>query len=440
MNMISNLLSGMNTEQVLEPKISSFQPGQMFKGKIIKLYPNGMASLQAGKQKVVAQLEAPLDVRHQYWFQVQPGSGKVRLKVISTIPSQYGQDENTVRSLIDALSISDKSVKDDTIKFFLKEQLPLTKDLLEQSGAWLKEMHSLEKGHEAIKFMLQKQLPFSKETFHAILALFDENSVANSIENLKSHLQEVPLSNVGSKLLQLLQNVSQSSMDIEQMMLEDPAIKQSSLMNSSLLTNEFKRLVSQMGYNYENDMIQTFGQAKGEQNEGSRVSVKPLLIEFIKETHLEPLKADAQQLLNKITGIQLAGNENGPIGQQVVQIPLFFPEKTVDLTVQWNGRMKNNGELDPDYCRVVFYLELAALGETFVDMQVQNRIITISIMNENDKIKPMAQPLIPYLKEQLNMINYTLSNVQFRGFSQPSKKQHSPIYTKNTYSGVDLRI
>lgn len=443
MNRITSLLSGMKHEaQLQDLKISTFQPGQMFKGKIIKLFPNGIASLQVGKQKIVAQLEAPLDAQHQYWFQVQPGSGKVRLKVLSTIPSQpFGQDNHSISSLINALSISEKDVKDDTVKFFLKEQLPLTKELLEQSGEWLKGVRSLEQGHEAIKFMLKKQLPWSKDTFRAILTLFEQDTMANTMENLKNLLQNGPQTNTGSKLLQLLQNLSRFSMDIEQMLIEGNLNTSTySSLPTSTITNEFKRLISLVGYGYENEVIQSFELSKREHSDASILMVKPLLIEFINETPPEPLKLASQQLLNQITGIQLAGNETGPIGQQVVQIPLFFQDNTVDLTVQWNGKKKENGELDPNYCRVIFYLELAALGDTFVDMIVQNRIITISIMNENTKLKSMAQPLIPYLKEQLSMIHYTLSNVQFNGFSQTTKRQSSPVYVKKSYSGVDIRI
>ena len=96
----------------------------------------------------------------------------------------------------------------------------------------------------------------------------------------------------------------------------------------------------------------------------------------------------AEKLLDKITGLQLLGQESGPILQQVVQIPLHIQNKMVDLTLQWNGRRKeNSNEIDPAFCRVLFYLELETLQDTFVDMQVQNRIIKITVMNENQNLK-----------------------------------------------------
>ena len=58
MNILSKLLTGMNSDTSSIHSKMSFQPGQILNGKIIKLFPNGIASLQVGSQKMVAKLEA----------------------------------------------------------------------------------------------------------------------------------------------------------------------------------------------------------------------------------------------------------------------------------------------------------------------------------------------------------------------------------------------
>src|SRR4051794_22472060 len=94
MNMINNLIIGLLKEgSASHLKTTSFQPGQILNGKIIKLFPNGIASLQIGSQKVVAQLEASLEANQKYWFQVQSGEGKVRLKVIGQEDSGHEPQE-----------------------------------------------------------------------------------------------------------------------------------------------------------------------------------------------------------------------------------------------------------------------------------------------------------------------------------------------------------
>ena len=113
----------------------------------------------------------------------------------------------------------------------------------------------------------------------------------------------------------------------------------------------------------------------------------------------------------------------------------------VDLTLQWNGRRKaNSNEIDPAFCRVLFYLELETLQETFVDMQVQNRIITITVMNENQNLNMLAKPLISNLKEGLDSLNYTLSNVHFTDLSTVQEKKSPTLLNNSHYLGVDLRI
>ena len=41
-----------------------------------------------------------------------------------------------------------------------------------------------------------------------------------------------------------------------------------------------------------------------------------------------------------------------------MQVPLEFFGKRIDSTLQWNGRMKEDGKIDPDFARILFYLDL----------------------------------------------------------------------------------
>jgi hypothetical protein len=438
MNILSKLLTGMNSETSSIHSKMTFQPGQILNGKIIKLFPNGIASLQVGSQKMVAQLEASLDVKHRYWFQVQPGDGKVKLKVIGIVPeSRSLQDGTPITGLMNELSISTKDVKEETIRFFLKEQLPINKEIIQSSAGFLKESNSLQDGHETIKLILQRQLPMTKETFHAILsALDDQASITHLMNRLSDTLQKGPLSVNTSKLLHVLQTLMSSEMNIDCTLAGEIKHDQGQLLNVSDL---FKQVISTIGYAYENSAIQYMEQRNKEFDKD--MVLKPLLIDFLKENPQESAKMTAEKLLDKITGLQLLGQESSPILQQVVQIPINIQSKMVDLTLQWNGRRKaNSNEIDPAFCRVLFYLELETLQETFVDMQVQNRIITVTVMNENQHLSMLAKPLISNLKEGLDSLNYTLSNVHFANLSRVQERKSPTLLNNSHYSGVDLRI
>jgi hypothetical protein len=438
MNILSKLLTGMNSDALSLHSKMTFQPGQILNGKVIKLFPNGIASLQVGSQKMVAQLEASLDVKHRYWFQVQPGDGKVKLKVIGIVPeSRFSQEDNSITGLMNKLSISTKDVKEETIRFFLKEQLPINQEMIHKSAELLKDVSSLQEGHEAIKLILQRQLSMTKETFHAILsALDDKASITHLMDGLSNSIEKGPLSVNTSRLLQVLQTLMSSEMNIDRTIAGESKHDKGQLLN---LTDLFKQVIRTIGYSYENSAIQYMEQHNREFDKD--MVLKPLLIDFLKENPQESAKMTAEKLLDKITGLQLLGQESGPIQQQVVQIPINIQNKMVDLTIQWNGRRKaNSNEIDPAFCRVLFYLELENLQDTFVDMQVQNRIITITVMNENQNLRMLAKPLMSNLKEHLDSMNYSLSNVYFTNLSSVQEKNSSTFLNISHYSGVDLRI
>jgi hypothetical protein len=93
------------------------------------------------------------------------------------------------------------------------------------------------------------------------------------------------------------------------------------------------------------------------------------------------IKEMAEQILHRITAQQILSQENGPIQNLLLTLPLNLRTIQTDLTLQWSRRKTKDGQLDQDYCRVLFYLELERLKETVIDMQVQNRIIKVTVIN-----------------------------------------------------------
>jgi RecG-like helicase len=156
------------------------------------------------------------------------------------------------------------------------------------------------------------------------------------------------------------------------------------------------------------------------------------------------VKEASELLLNKLTGFQLLSQEAGPIQQLVVQIPFVLGGKTTELTMQWSGKKTSDGKIDADFCRVLFYLKLEHLNDLIVDMQVQNRVMSVQIFNENAGLKRMSEQMTPMLKSKLAEFNYHLSSVHFHvsGQSQPGKNQRSlsDFYSQKEYSGVDIKI
>lgn len=130
---------------------------------------------------------------------------------------------------------------------------------------------------------------------------------------------------------------------------------------------------------------------------------------------------------------------HGALEQFVTQIPLQTENRTSEITIQWNGRKKKDGKIDPNYCRVLLYLDLENIGDTFVDLYIQNRIMSISISNEREDLKIIASPLIDFLKEKLSKMDYKLSAVSFE-YPTKMKKGVFSSFESTSYEGVDIRI
>ncbi|KAA9025893.1 hypothetical protein [Niallia endozanthoxylica] len=453
MNNISSILAGLNRNGTIsDSQTTAFHPGQILNGKIIKLFPNGIASLQVGAAKVVAQLEASLEANQRYWFQVQPGEGKVRLKVLASAADYGGTSGDSISSLIKELQIPVNAENKNITRFFLKEQLPISKETVEQTAAWLKESESVQAGLEAVKQMIKRQLPMTTTTFQATLAATDSFSLTESLERLSGLMQKESLSHSGQQLAsfvkQLLANSTVNEAAISNSGAELAATDKSKITADApphapaSFVKIVKELMQRIGYTYEHEVG---GFLQDLSNDGFKENaLKPLLLNYIREESTGSVREAAEAVLHKITGLQLLAQDFAQIEQFAFQIPLSLWKKPVDLTMQWSGRKLENGQIDPSYCRILFYLELEQLQDTMVDMQVQNRIITLTVVNEYNHLKQLTSPYTDILKENLQALGYKLSFVHFVKPTEYKMKNEtkalSSYLSNSPYSGVDIRI
>ncbi len=608
-----------NQKTTQQTKTVEFRPGQIINGKVIKLFPDQVAEVQIGNQKMIAQLEAPLSANERYWFQVQPGEGKVHLKVIGS--SAENGNEGSLNKILGEFSMQPTKENLDLIRFFIKEQLPVNRELFLQASEWLKMVDSRSAGLESIKMVLKRGIPVTQATLNALYSAVKEQSFVLLMEQLSSVLDGQPNSTAGASLKSLLTDMlpadkalaSQAALSdltgtwlksnnyesraafellkqfgaispknsesmvlqqiIEHLRNSGPAkddlpvgvnfvrsvltsiergetsaarqiisnynnekafsidqvveplelllgrnsgkspIDQAglqgfkqllSLVNDSesmsfllggkdtwqkaglellkaagnkqtgnmavlhekliseamnkaeqlvslrengaaaVFHSSIKDFLSSMGLSHEHQLAEVL---KGPNNNGKveiSDTLKSLLLRLLNENPPQTVKEAAEPLLNKITGYQLLSHEAGPIQQLVVQLPFVLDGRTNELTMQWSGKKTEDGKIDADFCRVLFYLKLEHLDDTIVDMQVQNRVMSIQIINENDALKKMSEELISLLKIKLAEIDYRLSAVHFHlpGQSQPgrSKRTLSDMYGQKEYSGVDIKI
>ncbi len=263
------------------------------------------------------------------------------------------------------------------------------------------------------------------------------NAVAAPFDGAKEQLLNLLGQQGTEKLAALLQTAERSENPVIQKAMQTAEVAVASMIDGKAVKDALQTVIRSFGLNYEAGLL-------GKEQDFGRLAetLKPQLLTLIQDPSVSAtLREAAQTVVTRMNGPLLQSGENGVQHQLVMQVPLEFFGKRIDATVEWNGRMKEDGKIDSDFARILFYLELESIDKTVIDMQVQNRIISVTIFNENDTLKSIGAPLQHRLKEGLESVGYKLSGVFFKDFIEEEKivlKQKKLL--KADRQGVDFRI
>lgn len=221
------------------------------------------------------------------------------------------------------------------------------------------------------------------------------------------------------------------------------AVKQQEMfLNSSIkeqLLIQIQQVLSSTGLSYEHTLLQNMAE------EEQVATIKSLLIQLTQQAD-GTLNERAQQLLHLINGLQLQSmNESNNFIQASLLVPGEKLHLNNDLYLDFESKKKADGKVDPDYCRILFYLDLSNLKETIIDMNIQKRLVTITIFNEYGLPENGWEPLQQTLRENLSLIDYQLFTVSFKPLHQLDSKRQSNTSlqssaSEHSYEGFDYRI
>ncbi|MCD8502728.1 MAG: hypothetical protein LRY71_15015 [Bacillaceae bacterium] len=227
----------------------------------------------------------------------------------------------------------------------------------------------------------------------------------------------------------------------------DSLLKQQ--LTSNIILQQLITRSKEIGFQYEKDLVSLLNENEFKsKSEHLMGQLKPLLIEALELTLSVELMKKLETVLQRITGQQLLSTEQyGPVHQISYTLPIKLGAFETDVNIQWEAKRKENGKLDESHCRIIFYLHLLHLNEVMIDVQVQNRIISIHVFNEFEHPVPLTNSLQPFLKEALQTMNYQLSSLKWTKVSETAqqkgkKAQTVPkaVYENRLYKGVDFRV
>lgn len=324
---------------------------------------------------------------------------------------------------------------------------------------------------ELVKLLFQKQLAIEPEQIHQLgKALELASSSRPEIANQGRELLHALLSNGTVKQQLLAESPTNVQLAIEQFVhqpseahfneianplrqlvnLQLNRDQQSSLyhqLNQSGMENfewpvkdqfliQVKDFLLNSGLDYEYQLAQDKTMASDKPT-----PLKQLLLQVLSNSVSQ--KSEVEAVLHTLTGQQLTMiNDDGRFMYISAAIPgLIGTKKEVEF--EFYSRKNEHGRIDPNYCRIAFYLDLAQLGTTVIDMNIQNRIIQLTVYNDTKDITNELLYHKAQLKESLSALNYSLSSVHYKPLPERVEhinSTHKPSEQKKGYQSWDVRI
>jgi hypothetical protein len=187
-------------------------------------------------------------------------------------------------------------------------------------------------------------------------------------------------------------------------------------------------------------------------------TVKSMLLQLAATDDLPaPLKEAAQQALQQITGQQLllSGDRSSMFTHVTMFIPFMDGSVQQSASVHIQSRKGSRGELDANNCRLLFDLQMKTLGNTLVDVQVVNKIVSLQVHNDQAAVADLIDSSREEIAASLSKVGYQFFSLKCLPYPQPiidkdagSMKNAAAdgmtvdmksLYEPKPYKGVDYR-
>ncbi|WP_281975575.1 hypothetical protein [Halobacillus litoralis] len=209
-----------------------------------------------------------------------------------------------------------------------------------------------------------------------------------------------------------------------------------SLKEKDMMLLKLKTVMDFSGFSDERRLSTSLQQGTNQAHEST---LKTLLLQGLNDG-TTPRPETAKQMLHLLNGIQLTSHvDQQHTLQMALQIPGDLLGSLHDIHMNLEGRKTQEGTIDPDFCHIIFYLDLANLKETVIDLNIVDRRIAITVFNNSPKMEWLAHQYKDSVREGLSDVGYELSSLVTR---QTHERQTSSKTNKEEEreEGVDIRV
>jgi hypothetical protein len=418
----------------------TLKENQVVLGHVLKLFPDLKALIQIGHSKLVAHLDTPIHPLEKYWFTVK-GSDQlgIKLKIVKQVEGDKNSQLATAKDLLSLFQQQHTKNNMLLANELIRLNIPITKQQLITANEIIKNTHKAEipETINTIISALKKQYPLSEVVVRSIIESQRSEPLAQQIDRLFQTLQQ---ENVQTKPIKQLTELIKGLMQVS----NGNPDNDFQLFSKDIVQNVLLATEKNLGLMDETKLWHQLNSDRDKMNE--TLSLKNMLISASKEVAIPGVKEQIDQLIHRLNGQSLLYQDNGPTHQIITQIPLFMHNPQTDLTIQWSGKKQVDGTIDPAFCRIIFYLQLPRLNETMIDVQIQNRVMNITIRNNSKALGKLVTLYSNELKEHLSNMDYHVTSVKVMPYEMKDQFQRNSIKQVNiqtplsSYIGVDIKI
>ncbi|CAM3711156.1 hypothetical protein COLU111180_04395 [Cohnella lubricantis] len=187
-------------------------------------------------------------------------------------------------------------------------------------------------------------------------------------------------------------------------------------------------------------------------------SLKSALLTLASSENVPPqLREAAQAMAQQITGQQLllaSDKQNqAPMSHMTLFVPVRGPDGDTTATIHVQTRKGRRGEWDTGNCRLLFDLRMSHLGDTVVDVQVVDKVVSLKLMNDRPWVAEVMEAARNEAAAGLRAAGFQLLSLKTVPFPIPVQTETSEIgevqpssgriaadaYAAKPYRGVDYR-
>ena len=416
----------------------SLRPGQIVQGEVVKLYPENKAEIRLGGNRFIASLQVGLELGGSYHFQVASTANSLQLRVLG---EKLKKDENVdLSKLLRQLGVKSSKHNLQLLQLLTRYSVPFDKNELKQALQLLKGEQNKPLAAGALVEMLAKKLPMTEMVLQSLITVRTTTlseqltSVIQQLINstqLQSEAPDLTLRNgtdTAQRLRQIITTLipNKQAADIESFQ---------SLPSKQMFLEQLRQSLAMLGLNYENRL------ATEKEPKNLSDTIKGLLLQLASGENSTEVKQQTR-LLHLIQGLQLQSvNETPSFIQAMLQIPAERLGLVKDLVIEFEGKKNEDGEVNPDYCRILFYLELRNLKETVIDVNIQQRAVSLTVFNNTAGIPILANTFKDKLSENLTNLNYRLTSIVFKKLEEKDNRSViSDEKLPDNKQGVDFLI